>query len=105
MRFEDSELHRSLRRSRIRARIILALRRHGELHVEMLAQKVGTSRIMVRQAMHGQLPYYRRDLSPVGMGLVARRTRSGLPAYRLTPAGEHVAEELAATYRDTYPDT
>jgi predicted transcriptional regulator with HTH domain len=65
----------------------------------MIAQKAGTTRTMVRYALRGRLPYYRRDLSPLALGLVQERKRVGRPAFRLSAEGKRVAAELALEAR------
>ncbi len=81
----------SLRRSRVRARVLLALAVLRRSYVALIASTSDTSWSRARCALLGRLPDYRTDLALVRLGLV-RPCEDGW--YEITELGVRVAVEL-----------
>lgn len=87
----------SVRRSRLRSRVLLMLCSLGEAYPSQLAVACGVDARRVRWALEGRLPAYSPALSLVGLGLaevVAPGARRGR-VYRITGAGRRKARSLA----------
>lgn len=87
---------RSIRRSRIRRALLLALAALGTAYLGGLAAAAGTTSALAHRALHGRLPDYRPALAPVALGLVRVEEHADGALYALTASGRALAAELAA---------
>lgn len=96
MSFETTltELRRALRRSRLRAEILLALLSLTSLYLADLVRLTGAEPQNVRGALFGDGKDYRYDHALLALGVVATRIEKGEVAFELTPQGRTVALEL-----------
>lgn len=81
----------SLRRSHLRARILIILMRRGTLTMGHLADLAGVEERRVRWALYGSEGTYREDLALVRCGLVVERTSAAGAVLRLSSAGAALA--------------
>ncbi|HVL47649.1 MAG TPA: archaellum operon transcriptional activator EarA family protein [Candidatus Thermoplasmatota archaeon] len=93
-----SEFERSLRRSRVRTRLLLSLSSLGEAYVGQLARHAGTTWPRARAALFGG-PGYRPALSLVGLGLASVEPSAFGRRIRITPRGRRKARSVASSRR------
>lgn len=97
----DHDLIReSERRSRIRVDSVLVVDARGPLTIAMIAELCGTNERTITWALDGRLPYYRPELSPVTLGLLAEIPRSSGRRFTITPKGERWAATWAEERRE-----
>ena len=89
---------RSLARSRHRLRLLLAISSLGEAYLNQLAKHTGLSATRVRWLLYGRPPYYREDLSLVGLGLVREVNGARGRSFAITPRGRRKARSVAAAW-------
>lgn len=84
----------ALRRSRVRAEILLALEAHGRMTLPDLARLTGAHPQNVERAIRGDGVRYRYDTSLWSLGLVDITDPDGADVYELTSIGRGVAWAL-----------
>jgi len=83
----DNEIHRCLRKSDLRCRILIALSQDGPMHLTMLTRRVRSDVYSVEGALYGREDEYSVPHSLLGLALVSRgRVRAG-DVFMLTPRG------------------
>jgi predicted transcriptional regulator with HTH domain len=94
MSTELTTLLRSLRRSAVRTRVLVALFHHGELHAGLLADIAAIDAPRLRWALDGYPKRYATSLGLLRLGLVEElRVREEL-RYRTTSLGRAVAARV-----------
>lgn len=89
----------SMRRSRTREETLLALHRESQAHLSHLQALTGISGRLIRMALHGQLPYFRPDLSLLSRRLVVEIVKPRGRAYAITDLGRRRARQVLANRR------
>ena len=90
-------MHHSLRKSFVRARLLVILLGTGEAHANHLADLAGISSQVLRWAMHGHAskrPRYAVQHGLVTLGLVEVARDEKHVVHRITPRGATLAREL-----------
>lgn len=95
-----SDTETASRRSRTRAQILLALDALGEATPAQISRFAGIRRDRVVGALLGDGTDFRRELSPVALGLVASRQVDRGFAFRLLPRGREEAQRLDRALTD-----
>lgn len=90
-------VRRSLRRSKHRHPLLVALAALGTSTAADLGRLTGIDRARVVAALEGRHPLYRVDEAPVALGLVRVASFGGPRAYRITALGLRVAREGMAS--------
>lgn len=89
---------KSLRRSRVRLHVLLALSSLGEAYVGQISRLRGIPWGRVKACLLGKPPGYRVELSLVGLGLVKeRRSRAGT-MFVITTAGRRKARSVTKAW-------
>lgn len=88
---------RSLRRSRLRRALLLALADLQEGYLAEVAAAAGMRSADALACLVGREPDYRVDLALIELGLVEARGRDGGRVFRITPAGLALAQALRLT--------
>lgn len=94
----DSE--RSVRRSRVRMRVLLTLSSLGEAYPRQLAKATGIDTTRLQWILRGHLPQYNPALSLLALGLVRERATSSGRVYECTNKGRRKARSLTARARE-----
>ncbi|HET6404056.1 MAG TPA: archaellum operon transcriptional activator EarA family protein [Candidatus Thermoplasmatota archaeon] len=84
----------ALRRSRVRAEILLVLRAYGRQTLPDLARLVGATPDNVQGALYGSEKRYRPDESLLALGLVDVQEVDDVEAFELAALGQAVARRL-----------
>lgn len=87
----------SLRKSRHRERLLLAMASMGECYIGELARHLKLPRAVIRALLHGKPPYYRIELSLVRLGLVREVRRDRSRGYAITSLGLRKARSIVAS--------
>lgn len=93
----DSE--RSIRRSRVRMRVLIMLSSLGEAYPRQLAKATGLDSTRLQWALHGHAPQYKPELSLASLGLVRERMTPAGRVYECTSKGRRKARSLTARAR------
>lgn len=96
---EESAIEESHRRSRIREDIVLAVDAKGAAHLALIAELCGVGSRLVAMAIDGIPPYFRRDLSPVVLGLIREVPRVRGRMFVITSTGSRAAAQTRAARR------
>lgn len=99
MPLPDSPVVRSVRRSRARLKVLLALARKREAYVAELSRATGLRDHRVRAALEGHDGTYRPQLSLVGLGLATSAVTEQGIVFRATPFCVELAPRLARSMR------
>lgn len=90
-----ADAERSIRRSRVRARVLVMLCSMGEGYVASIARAAGVEWRRCAGALTGRMPDYRPELGLVALGLVEERRTANGRLYRPTRRGLRKARSLA----------
>ncbi|HUR68678.1 MAG TPA: hypothetical protein VM370_05480 [Candidatus Thermoplasmatota archaeon] len=85
--FDGTLEEESGRRSRTREEILLAVDTADAVSLARIAELSGISERLIRLAIDGKRPYFRPELSPVALGLIAEVPRIRGRAFTITPRG------------------
>lgn len=86
----------AIRRSRVRARVLICLASLGECYLGQLARVSGVDRSRIAWILHGRMPYYKPELSLVPLGLAEVEMTSTGRVYRITRRGLRHARSLTS---------
>jgi hypothetical protein len=89
----------SMRRSRTREETLLALHRVHQAHLAHIEELTGLSGRTIKMALHGQLPYFRRDLALITRRLVIEIVKPRGRAYAITDLGHRRARQVIVNRR------
>ena len=91
-----AEAELSLRRSRVRTRVLLMLASLRESPPRALAQACGLDPSRLRWAMRGRAPYYREGLSLVALGLAEELATPAGRMYVVPERGRRKARQITS---------
>lgn len=95
----DSEIHRALRRGRLRAEILTTLTARGEMHVDQLAEACRTEGRYIAWALRGRPPGFKRRFGLAHLGLVRWIWRPSGWSVEATRRGADFGARLATGWR------
>jgi len=85
---------RSVRRSRVRLQVLLAVSSLGEAYIGQVSRLTGIPWPRVKWALLGHPPQYRVELSLVGVGLVREKITPAGTVFAITSAGRRKARSI-----------
>ena len=85
---------RSLRRSALRRRALRCMQKRKRAFPALLAEDLDISPRDLRRVLHGKLPHYAPELSPIPLGLIERVQRGRRVELAITPLGSRVVAQM-----------